>query len=105
MACHQCQIPLLDRKSHLAVKATQLLNLFAFRREEGEKLWVFQKVCTSARSLSRTQSRTGKQIISFSRPKEAFFAVAEKSVFFELKENADIGSFSCLCRQEQDECK
>ena len=105
MVCHQCQIPLLDRKSHLAVKAAQLLNLFAFRCEEGKKLWVFQKVCTSAPSLSRTQSRTGKQIISFSRPKEAFFAVAEKSVFFDLKEKADIGSFSCLCRQEQDECK
>ena len=105
MACHQCQIPFLDRRSHPAVKATQLLNLFAFRREEGKKLWVFQKVCTSARSLSRTQSLTGKQIISFSRPKEAFFAVAEKSGFFYLKENANIGSFSCLCRQEQDECK
>ena len=65
----------------------------------------FPESLPSARSLSRTQSRTGKQIISFSRPKEAFFAVAEKIVFFDLKENADIGSFSCLCHQEQDECK
>ena len=38
----------------------------------------------------------------FFQTKRGFFRC---SVFFDLKENADIGSFSCLCRQEQDECK
>ena len=41
MASHQCQIPVLDRKSHLAGKPAQLLNLFAFRREEGNKVLGF----------------------------------------------------------------
>ena len=76
-----------------------------FAAKKVTKSWVFQKVCTSARSLSRTQNRTGKQRISFSRPKEASFSVAEKRVFFDLKENAIFGSFSCLCRREQDDYK
>ena len=81
----------------MAVKADQLLNLSPSRRQEGRKSWVLQKVCAPARTLPRTRNGTGKQKVSFFRPKRLSESV-EKVVFFHMKENAIFPSFSCLRR-------
>ena len=82
----------------MAVKADQLLNLSPSRRQEERKSWVLQKVCAPARTLVRTRNGTGKQKVSFFRPKKAFGVEVEKVVFFDMKENAIFPSFSCLRR-------
>ena len=87
MACHQCQIPLLDRKSHLAVKAAQLLNLFAFRREEGNKVLGFPEsllFCTKLVSHTKPNRKAKNQ---FFQTKRGFCLCSWKKCFlwFERK--------------------
>ena len=86
-ACHQCQIPLLDRKSHLAVKAAQLLNLFAFRREEGNKVLGFPEslhFCTKLVSHTKPNRKAKNQ---FFQTKRGFCLCSWKRCFpwFERK--------------------
>ena len=77
--------------------------MFAFRREEGDKVFGFLKsllVCKKFPAHSKQSRKANTQLF---QTKQDFPHWNQKAVFFDLEKNAMFGSFNCRLCQEQDE--